>query len=77
MLGQAPAYGFFIRHAARIKLTDIELNLLNPDSRPAFRADDVNSLILRHVKAQKSNYNQQAVLNQVTGLQTIESLDIP
>ncbi|MBD1395353.1 rhamnogalacturonidase [Mucilaginibacter glaciei] len=76
MLGQAPAYGFFIRHAANIKLTDIEINLLNPDSRPAFRADDVTGLVLRQVKAAKSNYPKIAVLNSVNGLQATESLDL-
>lgn len=76
MFGQAPAYGFFIRHAEGIKITDTEMSLITTDSRPAFRADDVKGLVLRYVKAQKSDYKKIAVLNDVSGLQSLESLDL-
>lgn len=76
MFGQAPAYGFFMRHAENIKFTDVEISLLSPDSRPAFRADDVKGLVLRYVKAQKSDYKKIAVLNDVSGVEAIESLDL-
>jgi polygalacturonase len=76
MFGNAPAYGFFIRHAKNIKMTEIDLNLINPDNRPAFRADDVDGMVLHQVSAAKSNSENSVVLNQVTGLKAIESLGI-
>lgn len=76
MFGKAPAYGFFIRHAKNIKMTAIDLHLINPDDRVAFWAEDVKGLIMRQVKADKSNAANLSVLNQVTGLQATESLDI-
>jgi polygalacturonase len=76
MFGKAPVYGFFIRHAKNIKMTEIDFKLINPDDRPAFRADDVKGLILRQVKAVKGTSEKLAVLNDVTGLEAVESLDI-
>ena len=76
MLGRAPAYGFFIRHASNIKLTNVAISLQSADNRPAFRADDVKGLVLRQVKAAKSNYKTSALLNNITGLEATESLDI-
>jgi polygalacturonase len=76
MFGKAHAYGFFIRHAKNIKITETDLHLINPDDRAAFMADDVIGLILRHVKADKSSAERSAVLNKVTGLEAEDSLDI-
>jgi len=75
MFGKAPAYGFFIRHAKNIKMTDIDLQLINPDDRPALRADDVKGLTMHQVSGAKTSFGKLAVLNDVTGLQAIESLD--
>ncbi|MGY3055133.1 polygalacturonase [Pedobacter sp. UYEF25] len=75
MFGRAPAYGFFIRHAVNIKLSNVDLLLENVDSRPAFRADDVQGLTLRQVHASKSKHKKFTVLNKVTGLKIIESFD--
>jgi polygalacturonase len=76
MFGTAHAYGFFIRHAKNIKITETDLHLITPDDRPAFMATDVDGLILRQVKAEKSSAKKSAVLIGVTNLEAEESLDL-
>ncbi|MET0906060.1 MAG: hypothetical protein ABWY10_08255, partial [Tardiphaga sp.] len=41
MFGDLPATGFFIRHARRIAMRDVEVAVATPDLRPAFRLEDV------------------------------------
>ncbi len=41
LFGTLPAWGVYVRHAARIQLSNITLRLLNPDQRPAIMLDDV------------------------------------
>ena len=76
MFGQGPAYGFFIRHAKYIKMNNVQLSLLNADSRPAFRVDDVQGLYLNQVSAQKSSYDKLILLKDVTDVQAFQSLEI-
>jgi polygalacturonase len=76
MFGAAPAYGFFIRHAKGLKMNNVEVSLLNADSRPAFRMDDVKGLWLNQVTAQKSNYNKLIILNNTTDIKAFQSLNL-
>jgi hypothetical protein len=46
MMGRLPAYGFFVRHADRIRLRDIELIADKPDERPAVVCDDVDDIVI-------------------------------
>jgi polygalacturonase len=46
MMGRLPAYGFFVRHADRVRLRNVECITDKPDGRPAIVADDVKDLIL-------------------------------
>src|SRR6266481_1666993 len=48
--GPMPAHGFYIRHARRIEMKDVEIRPMKPDMRPGFVLDDVNSVELVHVK---------------------------
>src|SRR5436190_15913123 len=54
MFGEIPAYGFFIRHAKGIELSNVEVSYLTEDLRPAFVLLDVSSADFFHVKAQKA-----------------------
>jgi hypothetical protein len=47
-----PAYGFYIRHMAGLKLRDVEVSYLSPDARPAFIFDDVSGLDMHNVTGQ-------------------------
>ena len=52
MFGSMPAYGFYVRHVAGLKLRDVEVSYLNDDARPAFIFDDVKGLDIHNVKGQ-------------------------
>jgi hypothetical protein len=44
MWGTVPAYGFFIRHAAEVSMSNIDLSYAGHDSRPVLVAEDVTRL---------------------------------
>ena len=54
MFGIMPAYGFFVRHASGIQLTDVDVSYIKEDRRPAFVLDSVAGITLEHCKAQKA-----------------------
>ena len=45
MMGRLPAFGFYIRHADRVRLRNIEVIADKPDARPAIVCDDVKDVI--------------------------------
>lgn len=53
MFGIIPAWGFFIRHASGIELSDVHVGFLKEDRRPAFVLDDVKGADFHYVQAQK------------------------
>lgn len=46
MMGRLPSYGFYVRHADRVRLRNIECVTDRPDARPAVVCDDVDDIIL-------------------------------
>ena len=46
MMGRLPAYGFYVRHADRVRLRDVECITDKADARPAIVCDDVDDVIL-------------------------------
>jgi polygalacturonase len=46
MFGHLPSYGFYVRHADRVRLRNIEFIADKPDARPVVVTDDVDDLIL-------------------------------
>ena len=54
MFGLIPAYGFFIRHAQGIQISDVNIGTMTEDRRPAFVLEDVKGIEFSHVKAQKA-----------------------
>jgi len=46
MFGTLPAYGFYCRHVAGLKLRDVRLRTDQPDVRPAVVSEDVKELVL-------------------------------
>jgi len=73
MFGLVPAYGFFIRHAAGVELSNINVAYMKEDTRPAFVLEDVKDIVLSHIKAQKAEGVPEFKLISVTGL----SIDPP
>ncbi len=54
MFGILPAYGFYIRHAKNMQMSNIEIHFLKEDQRPAFALDDVKGIDMLNLKAQKA-----------------------
>ncbi|HOO98612.1 MAG TPA: glycosyl hydrolase family 28-related protein [Bacteroidales bacterium] len=75
--GKMPAYGFFIRHARNIELSDIELKLENDDARPAFILEDVKGATFINVKASKVQDIPSFILKDVTDFRTIHCSPVP
>lgn len=47
MMGRLPSYAFYVRHADRVRLTEVECLTDRPDGRPAIVCDDVDDIVLR------------------------------
>ena len=62
MFGLIPAYGFFIRHAKRIHLNDVDLSYMKEDNRAAFVLDTVEEIEFQHCKATTANLRPMFVL---------------
>ena len=54
MFGPLPAHGFFIRHAKGIEMTNIEVEYLKADARPALALDDVQEVDILRLKARQA-----------------------
>ena len=54
MFGDIPAYGFFIRHAKGITLSNVAISYLSDELRPPFVLHDVNGVVFNHVTAQRA-----------------------
>lgn len=50
--GQIPAYGFYIRHAKNIRMSNITLEFEQPDYRPAFILEDVKRAVFNDIHVQ-------------------------
>jgi hypothetical protein len=72
-----PAYGFFIRHAKNIIMTNVELKLENNDFRPPFILDDVNGATFINVRAPHGEGIPSFVLKNVTDFRTINCGNLP
>ena len=54
MFGEIPAYGFFIRHAKGVTLSNVFVSYLNDELRPPFVLHDVNGVAFDHITAQRA-----------------------
>src|SRR6266545_2026567 len=54
MFGEIPAYGFFIRHAKKVEMNNVEVRYMKEDLRPAFYLDNVRQADFFRVKSQQS-----------------------
>jgi polygalacturonase len=77
MFGMLPAYGFFIRHAASIELTNVDVRFLREDRRPAFVLDEVNGAAFRDVNSQKVESVPTFVLKNVGNFQAFHCRPVP
>lgn len=54
MFGVTPSYGFYVRHVKGLQMTNVEMQVSQPDARPAIILDDVDGADFTHIKAQVS-----------------------
>jgi hypothetical protein len=52
--GVLPAYGFYIRHAREIEMTNVKVGFMETDKRPAFVLEDVHDIDFHHDEAEKA-----------------------
>ena len=62
MFGKLPAYGFFIRHAADVRLSDIRLRYKTADARPAFAVSGTNGFTLKGLNVQSTATTEAVVV---------------
>jgi polygalacturonase len=72
-----PAYGFFIRHVNGMELTDIDLNYVKEDMRPAFDIEDVKDIDLTHIKAPHAPGRPNMILRDVDDLSIHQYRGVP
>jgi len=72
MFGETPAYGFFIRHARGVSLSNVKISYLNDDFRPPFVLEDVNGVDFINVKAQRAGDVAPFVLKNVLNFKTYQ-----
>jgi hypothetical protein len=77
MFGMMPAYGFFIRHAKGIDLSNIEVGFMQEDRRPAFVLDQVKDISFERVNAQKASGVATFVMKSVENVDIHRSAGVP
>lgn len=65
MFGEIPAYGFFIRHAKGIEMSNVEVSYVKEDLRPPFVLNDVKGADFFRLKAQHASGLPTFILSQV------------
>jgi polygalacturonase len=70
MFGELPAYGFFIRHAKGVSLSNVEISYLSDEFRSPFVLEDVNGVSFNQVTAQKAGDVPTFVLRKVLDFTT-------
>ncbi len=66
MFGTLPAYGFYIRHALRVEVNNVDLRFEKEDLRPPFVLEDVQAADFVHLKAQRAEGTSVFALKNVS-----------
>ena len=77
MFGDIPVYGFFIRHAKNVALSNVEISYLSDEFRPPFWLEDVNGATFSDVTTQRAASVPTFVLRNVSDFTTQECKGIP
>jgi polygalacturonase len=73
MFGILPAYGFYVRHAARVRMDGVDVGFVTLDTRPAIVLDDVRDVELHRTRADKAPGVPTLVLRDVEELRVTHS----
>jgi len=77
MFGEMPAYGFFVRHVKGLEMSDVQVNFLAEDLRPAFVLSDVRGADFRNLKARLAPGASTFVLKNVEDFSLQQSRPLP
>ena len=77
MFGTLPAFGFFIRHADRITLDNVEVRFDQQDTRTAYAITDVTDIDFHHTNADKVAGSPTFTLNAVDTFMVSTSRPVP
>jgi polygalacturonase len=69
--GELPAHGFFVRHAEKLQLTNIDISFNNDDYRPAIILEDVRGGLLENVKTSEEKGFPTAIFKQVEDVNVV------
>ena len=73
MFGTLPAYGFYIRHAQGVTISNVKIRCDRPDQRPAVSLDDVTDARFRFMDLEKMAGISLYALKQVKGFSVFQS----
>ena len=76
LFGILPAYGFYIRHAANVRMDGVEVGFTSTNTRPAFVLDDVRGADLHGVHAQTASNVPAFVLRDVEEIRVTHSAPV-
>ncbi len=65
--GTRPAYGFWLRHVARITFTNTDVQFDKNDGRPAFATDDAKQVVWSDCRVERSTGGSDITLKNTTG----------
>ena len=77
MFGTLPSYGFYIRHAEGVTVSNVKIRCDKPDQRPAVSMDDVTDARFRFMDLKKVAGVPLYVLKQVKGFSVFQSPPTP
>jgi polygalacturonase len=77
MLGDSPAYGFYLRHVTGVEMSNIDIRFLGEDQRPAFVLDDVKDADFINIKVKRAAAAPAFVLKKVEQFTLRASRDLP
>lgn len=69
--GELPAHGFFVRHAEKFQLLNIDIALSKEDYRPAIILEDVHGGLLENVKTSEDKGLPTAIFKQVEDINVV------
>jgi polygalacturonase len=62
MFGKLPAYGFYVRHARNVKMSNVHVDYASPEERPGLVCDDVEGLDLLGFQAESSVVDEPLII---------------
>ncbi len=76
MFGITPSYGFFIRHAKRVRVNNVQLDFLADERRPAFVIENASDISFADIHSRRMEMGPTFVLKDVEKFRSHECQDL-